>query len=218
MQPTRTGLPLHRLFALLLPLFLNAGCALAPPPPPSATTLASFTPEQEYLLRLRHWSINGRLAVKHRGEGMMATLIWNQDGEDYQIDLHAPSGGHSLRLLGTEQGVTLTTNEGEVITASTPESLLYHHFGLQIPISSIYYWIRGIPAPGRSHQSLDDAGNLLRLEQGDWTVAIPKYHNEPFAQGSIPLPQSLTIEGEESRLRIAIHRWSKLAFSPLSPT
>ncbi|MBF0219947.1 MAG: outer membrane lipoprotein LolB [Gammaproteobacteria bacterium] len=187
---------------------------MAPPPLPTAENTAHLNADQKRLLQLNQWQINGRMALNRDDDGMIATMIWQQHERSYTIDLFTPNGGESMRIEGNPERVILTNNDSETFTAATAEQLLLQHFGVEVPISAIVYWVRGIPAPGDGEQTLNSHGEMIALKQSGWQVTLPSYQESGTPSVSQRLPKQLFMEGDEGKVRIVIHRWSDLAFAP----
>ncbi|MBE0506624.1 MAG: outer membrane lipoprotein LolB [Marinospirillum sp.] len=184
----------HTLKALalfLLMLFLLGGCSSQPlaPPPPEA---------QQANSHLWHWQIQGRIALNDGSNSHSATLDWQQQGYHYQLQIFGPLGQGSARLDGQPFRVSLTTSDGEVLMASSPEQLLQQGLGWNFPLSDLIYWVRGIPAPGVAIQISDN-----QLEQNGWLVEWRRY---TLVNGH-QLPQLLLASNGRVQLRLAINQW-----------
>ena len=70
----------------------------------------------------------------------------------------------------------LTTAEGEYISDS-PDELLNHHLGWDLPLASLPFWIRGLPAPDVvTDIDFNQQQAITQLEQAGWTISYMKYN------------------------------------------
>lgn len=182
---------LKTLLLMLLTLLLISACSSQPlaPPPPEA---------QQANSRLWHWQLQGRIALNDGSNSHSATLDWQQQGYQYQLQIFGPLGQGSARLDGQPFRVTLTTSDGEVLQASSPEQLLQQGLDWNFPLSDLIYWVRGIPAPGPVIQI-----STSQLEQNGWQVEWRRYTQVNGYQ----LPELLVASNGNIQLRLAINRW-----------
>ncbi len=193
----------YRTPLLLFVLVLLAGCGVAPEVPgPEAEARGQV--RTAALAALNHWELDGRIAIQREQEGWFASLHWLQQGASYQFKVSGPAGQGGVRLSGDERGVTLTRSDGTVYHALLPEELLASHFGWQVPVTGLYYWIRGLPVPSsdESHQR-DAEGRLVVLRQDGWKIQFDRYQ----ALGGLELPGRVTLERPSLSVRVIADRW-----------
>lgn len=156
------------------------------------------------LASLNNWQLNGKIAVQTAHDAGSATLNWKQANNRYMIALYGPLGTNSLRLNGGPSGVTLINEQGQQLRAKTPEELLAKHWGYQVPVSFLKYWIKGLEVPGIPSQAQYDHYNrLVRLFQAGWQIQFINYHQ----QGPIDLPERLIINSPTLRTKLIIYHW-----------
>lgn len=191
------------LAALLLVAWL-AGCA-APAPVPPSERLAAAEAHQRWLQGLSQWRASGRVAVDIPGEAWNATLQWRQEASSYLIQLSGPFGQGAVRIDGDADSVQLRTAQGQVTSAASAEALVARELGAQMPITALRYWLTGRPAPDQpvTRQELDNAGQLLELDQAGWQVRYLEYL--PSDGGA--LPARLSVRREDWQARFLISRW-----------
>lgn len=158
------------------------------------------------LNNLQHWQARGNLAAHTTNkQGINASFSWQQNYHAYQLIFFGPLGTQSAVLVGNPERVCLTTNR-HTYSAENPESLLAEQLGLRLPVSQLYYWLRGLPAPQSRYTSTLDAYNhLLKLRQSGWRVNYTHYTNS----GVIDLPDRLEITNGQWQVRIAIADWDR---------
>jgi outer membrane lipoprotein LolB len=184
-------------------LVVLSGCAPKSPPRP-LDKQADWPHTQQQLQQVRTWFARGALGVKSADEGFNAAFTWRQQGEHYVITLTGPLGGGAVRLRGAPGEIHLKTQQGEQQRASDPEALLFEQTGLLLPVSQLYYWIRGLPAPGLTYTAeWYDYHYLRQLKQAGWQIDYASY--QPVRH--YLLPKKITLFHQALRLRIVIRQW-----------
>nr|VFJ76386.1 MAG: outer membrane lipoprotein LolB [Candidatus Kentron sp. FM]VFK14692.1 MAG: outer membrane lipoprotein LolB [Candidatus Kentron sp. FM] len=158
------------------------------------------------LLRIRDWSVRGRIAIEAEKEAWNVGVHWHQQGNEYRIRFHGPLASGSAEIVGGPGMVTLRTTDQRHFSAPDPESLLSDMMGWSIPVSGLRYWVLGRPDPKLPIEQLRvDAENRLRsLEQSGWRIRYIDYRDIDDFQ----LPVWLTLENERLAARIRISAWT----------
>ncbi len=202
--------PAHRLRVLILSaLFLSLlnGCSTQPRP-----RIDNWDNYQAQLGKLTQWQLSGKLGVRvppndqHSAHsGGSAYLHWQQQPGDYAIRFSGPFGQGTTWIKGSPDGVYLEQAGQPRLRAGTPEELLFQALGWNIPISDLFYWIRGIPAPWAPIDQLQktEFGSLARLQQSGWQLAFSHYN----AVGPWQLPGKIVAERDGLRLILVIKDW-----------
>ena len=161
------------------------------------------------LYRLRQWSIHGHVAVQTGNEGWSATLQWDQDNQNYMLRFIAPLGQGTYQLNGDEEKVTLLTADNKVYQATDAESLLQDNLGWNIPLHGLQYWVRGVPEPGVTTDTLvlDDKGRMIELRQSGWRISISRYGEFDGKD----LPSKLVMQNERFQLRMVVLGWKTMS-------
>lgn len=189
---------LLRLSPLLVLLLLLSACgtqSLAPPTPG----------QQEGTAGLWHWQLQGRLALNDGQSSHSASLDWQQQGDRYQLQLFGPLGQGSARLDGEPFLVSLTTSDGQLLQAASPEQLIQQGLGWNLPLSNLVYWVRGLPAPGRFDRLSDQ-----QIQQQGWQVEWRRYTETAGHR----LPSLLVATQGPVQLRLAINTWQLQTTTP----
>ncbi len=196
--------------SLITVTILLTGCASFIQQTPSysqAKTINHYLPWEKrkaQLNALQNWQASGNLAAHSTDQtGVNASFSWEQNDHCYQLIFFGPLGSQSAVLAGNSERVCLTTHR-QTYTAQNPESLLVDQLGLRLPVSQLYYWLRGLPAPqSRYTTNLDAYNHLLKLRQSGWCINYTHYTNK----STIDLPDRLEISNGEWQVRIVIHHW-----------
>lgn len=164
----------------------------------SQPSLPVATESLEPNAQLWHWQAQGRIAFANGIKNHSANLDWQQEGYNYQLQIFGPLGQGSARLEGQPFYVTLTTSDGQLVQASSPEQLLAENSEWELPLSNMVYWIRGVAAPGKYKQI-----NAQIINQNGWRVEWRRFSQVDKYQ----LPSLLIAEKDHLSFRLAINKW-----------
>ncbi len=194
---------------LTLTLISLLGACATPTPP---GTEAPTTPEDKKTAakrinaakHLSSWRITGAVAAKNKQKAWTASLNWRQQGLNrYQLHLFGPLGGGSVSV--EKNGQLVTYKDGaKKVTTSNIDQLFYKETGVRVPLHNLYYWVRGVKAPGAVQSShKDGAGHYTSLTQSGYTI---RYENYQTVKGT-DLPTKLRVSGPGGQLKLIIKQW-----------
>lgn len=188
---------------IALTLLILAGCATMPAKKPPYNQHMSWQTRQTQLNTVTSWELQGAIGVRAPSNSGSANVIWQQHDKDYDIRLFGPLGAGNTQISGGPDEVTLRS-KGKTQTAASPEALLYQELGWYVPISHMYYWVRGLPAPNLQRQSqFDEYNHLIKLQQNGWTISYDRY----TGIHGMDLPSRITMTNPDLRVRIVIKKW-----------
>ncbi len=162
------------------------------------------------LSQLTHWQIAGKIRLKTAESSDSANIQWLQRGDSYSLTLSGPFGQTGAMLEGTPYQVVLTIPDEGSFSDRSPESLLYNHFGWDLPLSSLFYWVRTLPAPGSDYRSeLNSEQQVARLQQDGWDIHYDRYRTVNSSGADTPkLPGRMKIAKGKLELTFIINQWS----------
>ncbi len=157
------------------------------------------------LAKIQSWNLRGMIAIRTPKDSGSATLQWQQQQQNYyHISLFGPLGSHSVEITGRPGNVTLASADGKTFHANSPEELLAQQLGWRLPISNLYYWVRGIPVPGAASQkSFDSYHHLTQLTQNGWSIRYLSY----TAVNGVDLPSKIFMDNPQLNVKIIINQW-----------
>jgi len=91
------------------------------------------------------WKAQGKLAYDVNGQRGNFSFRWIQSNRAYEIVLFGPLGISVATITGNEVSARITTAEGLMLSAPRPEQLLQEALGLDMPVSAMTDWLRGVP-------------------------------------------------------------------------
>jgi outer membrane lipoprotein LolB len=186
--------------------FLLTACAPTPrsAEQPPANKIETLEKRKTETATVSSWEIKGAMAAKNKAKAWSASMNWVQKGtSSYQIRLMGPLGGGTVLINKT--GNTITFQDGAKKSSSTnAEELLLQQTGIRLPVSNLYYWVRGLPAPGSVHGEQHDKYNhLTQLQQSGYTVTFNQYTSVK----GIDLPCAIRLEGNGVMVKVIIKNW-----------
>lgn len=190
---------------LLIPLaaaILQACSAIAPP----AAENSVWSALRDDLQDLDSWQLGGRVNVRYYDDAYTPRIRWQQLDRSYNIRLWGTFNAGNTTIEGRPGFVTLE-QDGNVLTANSPEDLILQQLGYELPVSHLEYWIRGLPAPSSAAElDFNELNQLSQLVQDGWTVSYP----DPRQYGDIVLPRRVDMSraNEDVRLRFVGLSWT----------
>jgi outer membrane lipoprotein LolB len=191
-----------RLLAVLLMGLLSACQNLAPP----AGETDSWTQLRRQLQGLESWQLRGRVNIRYQQESHTPRIQWQQQQERYHIRLWGTFNAGNTEINGRPGWVSLE-QDGEVLTANTPEQLILDQLGYELPVSYLEYWIKGIPAPASSADlQFNELNQLAGMTQDGWTVEYSDMRQ--YAELSLPRRVDVSRPRDDVRLRFVGLDWN----------
>lgn len=164
----------------------------------------SYEERAQVLSSIQSWSLSAAISVKQNNNTTIASVNWRQQGpSNYQIFISGPLNMGTIKIIGEPGKVTLWKSNKEHFEATSPEELMEQQIGWQIPITNLYYWIRGIAAPGPFTGREDKDHRVIYLGQQGWKIIYPEY----IRVGKIDFPHKMNLSYPNLNVKIVIKRW-----------
>ena len=151
------------------------------------------------------WEVTGAIAARNKNKAWTASLNWVQQGANqYQIRLFGPLGGGTVII--ENRGGNITYLDGpKKITSRNADQLLQQQTGVRLPVHDLYYWVRGLAAPGTVQSSKYDKNtHLTSLSQAGYTINYINY----TSVGSVDLPSKIELQGHGVVIKLVIKNWA----------
>jgi outer membrane lipoprotein LolB len=178
-----------------------AGCQTVPVSPAPSVAWSVRRPALQALSR---FGLNGRVAVAVGKQGFNAGLRWTQDAAVTHLALTGPlgAGGVEVTANGSELGVV--TANGKHLGNATARSELQDKLGFEPPLTSLRYWVLGVPDPAApAAVQLDSQQRLRQLTQNGWRIEYGAY----MPVGAEWLPRLMTLRRQDVRVRMVVDGW-----------
>ncbi|WP_040535985.1 lipoprotein insertase outer membrane protein LolB [Legionella drancourtii] len=195
---------------IVIPICLLTACAPPRPvmEPQQPTTLNKVIPVEQRKERTKtisSWEIRGAIAAKNKSKGWSAVMNWVQNGPNsYHLRLMGPLGAGTVLI--NKSGNTVTYQDGpKKISATNADELLQKQTGIRLPVNNLYYWVRGLPAPGKVNSEQHDQYNhLVQLKQSGYAITFGNFTSVKGAD----LPGIIRLEGNGVMIKVIIKNWS----------
>jgi len=200
----------YRYFLVCIFAFLNA-CAVLPKTPtqPPATSAAVHQQHLAKLNAIKSFSLKGRLGVVTQKQGFSGSINWQHSAQNDNIDVFSPLGGQIANIKKSDNGVTLTQQDGRSITAQSAESLTETTLGFKLPLTGLSDWALGKPTSSKVDASTWDAqGRLLTLKQDGWDISYENYADN----NGVALPNKVVLKSEQLNLKLIVENWSEITY------
>ena len=186
-------------------LALLSGCTTLslPSGPQTAFKKQSWQQRQQTLKKVQRWNIDGAFSIRQPGNSSIANYEWQQVGKSYNIRIHSSLGIYSVAINGRPGRITLRRSNNQSFSARSPEQLMQQQLGWRLPLSDLFYWLRGLPAPGKYRPRFDPYGHLVDLQQQGWHVQFSQY----VTVNKVDMPRILQLQSGNLIVRIAIKHW-----------
>jgi outer membrane lipoprotein LolB len=183
-------------FAALLP-----GCALFRTETVRPPVLAEA---KQSLYALKAWRMEGRIGVQTSEDAWQANLFWDHDAAQDRLRVSGPLSQGMVSIIVQKDLIYINEGNGVTELSRNPDAKLRERLGFAVPLSSLRYWMLGIPAPGLPYDPIregDDSPSGFR--QSGWAIRVERFINV----GSRTLPQKMLVEGSGVRLKIVTDNW-----------
>lgn len=191
-------IPSQALSALFLGLTLTwlTGCS------PMQTPKTQAAPKA---VAWQSWEATGVVGFRDSKQASSAHFDWQQHSASaFDLRLQGIMGIGALAIHATAQGVSAKNAKGKTVTAATPEALVAQETGWQLPVSYLYYWMRGVPVPGMAATSNKNPnGQLVQLKQAGWTVVYQSYSQA----GNASLPSRVVLTQPALTVTVIVNQW-----------
>lgn len=189
---------------MFIVLALAAGCAPRPLlRPADAAALAAQARREAQLAAIERWSLRGRIAVSHAGDGGSGQLLWRQDEDRTMFELRAPVSRQTWRLIAGAEQARIEGLEGGPRSGRDAQTLLRDEVGWSVPLDNLSAWARGMRGAGPATIQFDANGLPATIEQAAWRIEYRGWHS----QTDPPLPSRVFASSGDQRVRLAIERW-----------
>ncbi len=192
--------------------YLLTGCVnVTPPAGATSFNKQHQATRAQRLNNITHWTTRGAFSITTPQEAQIANYTWKlTDQTHYTLHIASSLNLYQLHITQSGNTVTLVKDQKQPLTANNPEALMQQALGYSLPISNLYYWIRGLPAPGTKQTTYNDYGLLTQLEQDGWTITFLNYTH----QGNVDLPQLIRLTGHHLAIKLVIKQWELAHPSP----
>jgi outer membrane lipoprotein LolB len=192
-----------RWLAAVLLVGLLCACTTVRAPPPA--TGQPWDVRRPQLQGREHFDLKGRVAVAAGNEGFNARLLWRQTGTRSNVALDGPLCAGGVQITADGPALSVVTSKGEHLDNEAARSQLAARLGFDPPITSLRFWVLGVPDPATpAKETLDNQQRLASLQQDGWQVVYDGY----LSVSGEWLPSRVTLQRAGVRVRLIVDGWS----------
>lgn len=149
----------------------------------------------------QHWSVQGKIGCQNGRRGGSVTFRWQQKAEAYEVRLVIPPGRRQIRLLGSGAGFRVVNAVGVAYSEDVLRRSWSALGDVQLPITSLPYWLRRLPDPKLPLQPTALEG----FQQNGWSLS---WRTASTARANAPvLPALLRLVAPPVSCRVALWNW-----------
>lgn len=195
------------IFALTATLSLAfTGCQQVVKPAATTPTLSETPSDQNQAgsatTPSNQFNLQGKIGVKTPKQSGSAFFTWQQDHDNFDIQLSGILGIGKTIIEGKSGEVTLNSSKTGLIQAESPEELLERATGWVAPITNIVAWVQARPATTDAKIAKDNADRISKIDEDGWTVDL-SYNDKDTLPNKLILKQALE-SGAENRVTMVI--------------
>lgn len=187
-----------------------AGCSSKAPLPlvpevaPEVQRQQLWLEHRQQIQSVEKWAFTGRLGLRVPKRSGSMSIEWLQDSHQYSIYLDGPFGVSVAHIEGDERYASARVSDGKRVVGRTPEHLMYQLTGWDLPVSSLKYWVRGLPAPGDDLRvSLNNNGMPETLSQHGWNIEYLRFDNE----NGVTIPSRIRASNGDIHITLVVSDW-----------
>lgn len=196
-----------RTFLLLFCIATLVGCSSTPKP----IADVQWQTHQAQLNQIDQFQLVGKLGYRSPEQRQSLNFQWQKSPTATQLRLTTFLGQTVLNLSINEQGAQVQTHDDQRYRAASAQQLVQQLTGLDIPIDLLQDWILGLPSQADQFE-LNSNNTLAWLDkttdQQTWRVNYQRYHEYPWQQKFLPLPDKLTLSQETTSINLVISKWT----------
>ena len=156
-----------------------------------------------------YWTLQGRLNIRQGNNSDTVSINWQQTEQIFEINLSGALGLGATLVSGNPGMIRLQRGNEEPVMAASLGELSRDYLGYEFPAEALYYWVRGIPAPGSpANLVLGENQLLASLRQQDakgnyWQLVYDRYADN----NGLSLPGRIRMTHPDFQLTFIIQSW-----------
>ena len=164
----------------------------------------SYQATTSSISELDNWKINAKLGIRTATDAQSIQMLWQQQGEKYQLRLNGPLGFGSASIVGDSEHAEI--QKGEQLITANPQQLTMQLTGIPLPISALSWWVKGLVSPNHTTATSIQrtrTGQLESFQQAEWQISILSYSQT----GAYWTPKKIAGRQGELSFKLVISDW-----------
>lgn len=153
---------------------------------------------------IKAWSMDGRIGVQSPEKAWQANLYWEHDPKQDRLRISGPFSQGLVSIVVQNDLIFVNEGNGATHLSRDPDAMLRERLGFAVPLSSLRYWMLGVPDPDRSSLPMAGAGDAAGgFQQAGWQI----YPDNLASVDGWMLPQKLRAHGAGVKIKILADNW-----------
>jgi outer membrane lipoprotein LolB len=154
---------------------------------------------------LRSWSLDGRIGAQATDKAWQASLYWEHAPAQDRLRISGPLSQGLVSIIVQKDLIYVNEGNGAETLSHDPDAWLRQRLGFAVPLTSLRFWVLGIPDPDHSF-AMTSAGEDVAggFRQAGWRIYPEQVDN---VDGWL-LPRKIRAEGPGVKLKILADTWS----------
>ena len=192
-------LALSRLFLAVALACCFVGCSSF-----QKQSLLTIPAAEDELYALKVWRLEGRVGVQTAKNAWHANLFWDHEADQDRLRISGPLSQGLLSIIVQKDLIYVSDGSGKGEMSRDPVALLERRLGFAVPLSSLRYWVLGVPDPVETFVTeVADANSSRRFLQKGWLLDVERL----VKVGRFSVPQKVLIQGGGVKLKLIADYW-----------
>lgn len=196
---------MKKVFLVFFCLIL-AACQSATRPDNDAANLQRQIERETVLQKQLRWSFRGRVAISDGNQAGTVKMVWQQQGEQFDIEISLPISNQKYRLRNDGKRVRLESYGIATIEGDSAEAVLMQVTGWRIPFEDMQLWLRGMRSDNATPIEFAPSGLPATFREKGWLVDYRDWN-----ANVMPMPvkvfASTNNNGKNASVRLQIEAW-----------
>jgi len=153
-----------------------------------------------YLYQKDTWSFHGKLVASNQNHALSALFNWQHVKEKDTIDLVGFLGLGQVRIEFMDNHLEIKQGSKHDQFIGDVDRYLSAYMGMQVPVSMLKYWLRGLPSTDTPVELIDQG-----FIQNGWTVKYLRF--KQFSKDWLPV--KIRIEKKDALLKVFVKLWQE---------
>jgi outer membrane lipoprotein LolB len=165
----------------------------------------TYAERMQRIAGVTDWSLSGRISVDTGEDAYQGRFNWRQDSDEMRLVIRGPLGVGAVQIAGSDDSLTVHAR-GESWQMEDPEIELSELLGWWLPVTSLRYWLLGIPDARFADDGSVYSNELLEyLAQRAWRLRYTRYE----LSEDVLIPRSIELTHAPLALTVTIDDWRR---------
>ena len=191
---------------LVFACLILAACQSAVKPDNNVANMQRQLERETVLQKQNQWSFRGRVAISDGDQAGTVKMFWQQQGEQFDIEISLPISNQKYRLRNLDNTVRLESYGTATIEGDSAEAVLTQATGWRIPFDDMQLWLRGMRSDNTTAIEFAPSGLPAIFREKGWLVDYRGWNAD-----AMPMPikvfASTKNNAKHASVRLLIETW-----------